>query len=1083
MPAGRVIGRVSVKVLPDTDDFRKKAQRDLDRIEKQLSVTVAARLNTDSLKADALRAVREINAENRSSDHRKIRFYATISTQGMREEMTKAMRRIQAQADMRRVKLHVNFVGAEAKLELDEHSLDEVQRQIDHWRRGHDPIKLQVEPGLGEVSLRLTQGRLALLARDRIVKLRPVLDSGAVAKVATGLAALSGARVIGDWLEDIFSTLKRFDKLVAPISAVSLGIAGLGGYALTAASNLFALSASLAQIGPAGLALPGIFGGIAIGLGITVAAMKDFNTQVPQVKAALSKLQDGISANFWAGFKQPMSDLVDTLLPGFISGMNAAATQLGKFWGGLAGDLTGALNPLLSGMFADLASSISIFSGATGALANIIAVLGSVGAGYLPQMAQWFADITTQFSDFLTRANSDGSLQGWIDAGVQGLSDLGRVLFNLGGILAGIARAASAAGGSSLGMMADTLERVHAAIDTPAFQTGLTGVLTAAHQAMTNIASTSGPAVEKLFAALTGTLTTILPIAGQAIGSLLHSVASALAQPELQNGLVSMFQGIAVAVAALAPAFGPVGKALGALATLIGQFAPIIGQLAASAFVPLADALTAIIPALTPLITLLGGALIGVVQQLAPVLGQLVQAFVQLMSGGVLPAVSAVIAALVPIIGQLLAVIAPIVTQLVTGLAPILVLVAQFVAVLITAIAPLLVMLVQLVGAILLPLIPMLQSVAAAILPALGEAFTAVAAALAPLIQALIAVVGFIMPILVPILGFLIEILARSLVDAIRGVAQILTGLKDVFVGVFNFIKDLFTGQWGKLWEDAKQIASGVWNLIKGAFNVFMNLGILKVGKLAFDALKAGWTVLWDGIKLVAVAIWTNIKVGWTLFLAALKESPSAAIRFIKELFTDLWTTLKTKASEGWEALKSAFRTGVIAAEVLIKGLPGKCVAALGDLGSTLKDAGKKLLQGFIDGISQMFDKVKGKLGELTGKLTDWKGPESLDRVLLVDAGVLIIDGFIDGLESRYDAVKKSLQGLTADVEGTTIKPPSIGQIRAAAGISAAVDGALTASLAGGGGQKVLNYYAAPGSSIDNEEDLFAAANRARMGW
>jgi len=32
MPTGRVIGRVSVKVLPDTDDFKHKARNDLERI-------------------------------------------------------------------------------------------------------------------------------------------------------------------------------------------------------------------------------------------------------------------------------------------------------------------------------------------------------------------------------------------------------------------------------------------------------------------------------------------------------------------------------------------------------------------------------------------------------------------------------------------------------------------------------------------------------------------------------------------------------------------------------------------------------------------------------------------------------------------------------------------------------------------------------------------------------------------------------------------------------------------------------------------------------------------------------------------
>ena len=63
-----------------------------------------------------------------------------------------------------------------------------------------------------------------------------------------------------------------------------------------------------------------------------------------------------------------------------------------------------------------------------------------------------------------------------------------------------------------------------------------------------------------------------------------------------------------------------------------------------------------------------------------------------------------------------------------------------------------------------------------------------------------------------------------------------------------------------------------------------------------------------------------------------------------------------------------------------------------------------------------MFNSVKSTLGNLTSKLTSWKGPESLDRVILKDAGRLVIQGFIEGLESQYDAVKDSLQGLTDDL-------------------------------------------------------------------
>src|SRR5690606_5949458 len=109
----------------------------------------------------------------------------------------------------------------------------------------------------------------------------------------------------------------------------------------------------------------------------------------------------------------------------------------------------------------------------TESFANIIAVLGEVGTSYLPELAQWCVDISDRFSNFLTRAAEDGSLQGWIETGLTQLAALGRVIGNLGGIFSGLARAAEQAGGSTLTMLADTLESIHRTVDSPGFQSGL----------------------------------------------------------------------------------------------------------------------------------------------------------------------------------------------------------------------------------------------------------------------------------------------------------------------------------------------------------------------------------------------------------------------------------------------------------------------------------------------------------------------------------------------------------------------------------------------------------------------------------
>lgn len=97
-------------------------------------------------------------------------------------------------------------------------------------------------------------------------------------------------------------------------------------------------------------------------------------------------------------------------------------------------------------------------------------------------------------------------------------------------------------------------------------------------------------------------------------------------------------------------------------------------------------------------------------------------------------------------------------------------------------------------------------------------------------------------------------------------------------------------------------------------------------------------------------------------------------------------------------------------------GLPQKILDAVGDLGKLLYNAGKAVLQGFLDGITSMFDSIKNKLGSLTSSLTSWKGPPSVDANILFNNGQLTIGGYIRGLESRYGDVQASLGGLTGRV-------------------------------------------------------------------
>ncbi|MGC4928081.1 phage tail protein [Streptomyces sp. DT117] len=1006
MPQGQVVGRISVRVLPDTSDFKAQAAKELRRIESQLKLTLGATLDPAGLRKEALEAVRDINRDNRRTDSRKVRFFTTLSTDGMGAAVKNAARELQYRANQQRVSFQVDDLKATGRieLELDQQSADKAKRKLNDWADDVSPLTVKVELDIANGTGAAMSARLQVLTRPRTVPIVPELDHGAVARVATALAALSGARVLNRMFERLSDTLKNLDKSVPIIGTLTLAIAGLAGWGLSAASNLAALSASLASIASLSLLLPGLLGGMAVGVGVMVAALKDFNKVVPGVKAALSGLQDTISENFWDKAAAPIRTMVDELLPEFTAGVAQTSTQLGGFFAGFAAGLEGALDPALKQMFDDLSASIDIATGGTEAYANIITVLGRVGTSYLPALAQWFVDISERFSSFLTKAEGDGSLKGWIDDGIQNLKDLGSVLLHLGGILAGIARAAEEAGGSSLGMLADTLQRVHSVVDSAGFQEGLIGVFKGAHAAMNAIATQSGPAVSSLFATLAQLAETILPQVGQIIGTAVAAIAGGLNQSAVTSGVQALFDGLQAAVTALAPAMAPLGVAFGALLTVVGAFAAMLGPLISAALIPLSEAFSVLAPAIIPVVNLLGGLLTAAVQAIAPLV-------IQLAEG-----------------------LSPIISAFADGLAPIIPVVSAALQTVSAALQPLIAIFLQLLSTVLLPLLPVFQNLVASLLPPLAEAIKHVAEALAPLLSAFVALVDFLMPVLVPVLAFIAEILVTAFTQAIDGVAMILEGFVGFFKGIWDAIAGwfgmwigvfygIFTGDWS-MFADAfdeflngvKQIWSGVWNIIVGAFKVVMNIGILGVAKKVLGLFKGVWKLAWGSIKTIAFELWSSLRGRWSTLLNDIKNLPNAAMTSLRQTWNSAWNDIKIACELAWGAIKKGVADSVGRVVSTVKSLPGSAKAALAAIGTTLLDAGKKLIQGLINGIKSMFGSVKSTLGGLTSKLADWKGPPKKDAILLYDAGRLIISGLIKGLESQYDKVKQSLNDLTAKI-------------------------------------------------------------------
>lgn len=143
---------------------------------------------------------------------------------------------------------------------------------------------------------------------------------------------------------------------------------------------------------------------------------------------------------------------------------------------------------------------------------------------------------------------------------------------------------------------------------------------------------------------------------------------------------------------------------------------------------------------------------------------------------------------------------------------------------------------------------------------------------------------------------------------------------------------------------------------------------------------------------------------------------PGRAFRALSSLASNV----ASRVRDAGNRMVSIAREKVGRARDAVAGLPDKARRALGDLGSILYNAGSSLISGFIDGIRSKIPDVASTLGGLTGKLTSWKGPESLDKRILTPAGTYVLDGFVSGLAQRIPAVRSMLTGLTSDLPGMT---------------------------------------------------------------
>jgi len=236
--------------------------------------------------------------------------------------------------------------------------------------------------------------------------------------------------------------------------------------------------------------------------------------------------------------------------------------------------------------------------------------------------------------------------------------------------------------------------------------------------------------------------------------------------------------------------------------------------------------------------------------------------------------------------------------------------------------------------------------------------------------------------------------------------------IQDFFVGVWEGIANFFVGIWNKIvafFTGAMDMVAKVWDyfwttkiggLVKAILNLVVAIVELAVTtiSLAFAWLwhmvSTGWAFLWDYVSSKVSAVWTVVIAFLTAAWATIVEVATTVWGAVAKFFSDLWDkvskaftdkwhailaflagawfVIKTLAGAAWGAVWSVIGGWVNKVWDTVTGVWNKIKEFFGNAKSWLLEAGKNLIQGLIDGITNKINDVTDIIKDITKRVKDF---------------------------------------------------------------------------------------------------------------
>ena len=315
-------------------------------------------------------------------------------------------------------------------------------------------------------------------------------------------------------------------------------------------------------------------------------------------------------------------------------------------------------------------------------------------------------------------------------------------------------------------------------------------------------------------------------------------------------------------------------------------------------------------------------------------------------------------------------------------------------------------------------------------------------------IKVITAVIQFLAPIFKSVFGLIVSVIktAWSIISAIFSV--MIAVVKAVFNAwwtvtstTFKLILALFKAIWGFIGPFVIAIVQGIWDFIQMIWNKIV-AATQWAQNLVKDIILAVWGAIGPFVMAAAKAIWEFLQGAWDKIVKGVTVAWNGLVEFLKmiwDFIVDIFTgardrvvaiidgikVIVDKIKEFFGKLKAAADQGIGPLIDFVKQIPGKIFDALGNLASLLFDKGKAIVQGLIDGILSMINKLKDtahKLVDAVGKFLPGspaeEGPLSGQGYVL-KRGKRFVGDFATGIDAASKLAREAMANMIAGATAT----------------------------------------------------------------